>query len=193
MEGFTRKPSRDKGQVISQKIGPAMHFPQSIRYKGVFDMNELYKIIYDWLIARGYQVHESKYKTVSLSTGGKERSFDWNAHRKGEEMVMLWINLHFQIQDAEEIEVIQNGEKKKLMKGRVYIRIQLDIEYDYSERFAHTKLGQTMINFLMNFMWSKKVETYWEDKQRFKAYELVNIIKETLDFMTKGNEHFDVW
>ena len=39
----------------------------------------------------------------------------------------------------------------------------------------------------------QKIETYWEDKQRFKAYELVNIIKETLDFMTKGNEHFDVW
>ena len=106
---------------------------------------------------------------------------------------MLWINIHFQVQDAEQVEVVQNGEKKNLMKGRIYIRIQLDIEYDFSERAAYTKLGQTMIRFLMDFMWSKKVETYWEDKQRFKAYELVNLIKETLDFMTKGNEHFDVW
>ncbi len=193
MEGFTKDARYDKGQVTSYKVGEEIHYGQGIRYKGIFDLQELYKIIYDWLTARGYQVHEHKYRSIALQTGGKERSFDWNAHRKGEELVMLWLNLHFQVQDLIAIEVEQNGEKRKLTKGRIFIRVSCDIEYDFAERFAYTKWGQTIVKFIANFMWAKKVETYWEDKQRFKAYELINMIKETLDFMTKGNEHYDVW
>lgn len=195
MEGFTQNPVRYKGQVSSTKMGPTYteQMVQGVRYQGVFDLNELYKIIHDWLTARGYQVQESKYKSIALSDGGKERSFDWNAHRKANEFVMLHLNIHFQVQDLHTIVVERNDEKKNLTKGRLFIRVTQDLEYDFSERFAYSKFHKILLNFLGDFMWSKKIETYWEDKQRFKAYELVNLIKETLDFMTKGNEHFDVW
>lgn len=195
MEGFTQSPVRYKGQVSSKKMGPGYteHMFQGLRYKGVFDLHELYKIIHDWLTSRGYQVQESKYKSIALPDGGKERSFDWNAHRKGNEFLMLHITIHFQVQDLHEIEVERNGEKKKLTQGRLFIRVTQDVENDFSERFAYSGFHKKVLDFLVEFMWSKKIETYWEDKQRFKAYELVNVIKETLDFMTKGNEHFDVW
>lgn len=192
MEGYLRNPTRDKGQVKSEKVG-ADFLSQRLRFKGVFDLNDLYRIIYDWLVSRGYQVHEKKYKSIVLPGGGKERSFDWEAYRKGNEFVALWIWIHFQIQDAQEIEVVQNGETKKLVKGVLFIRISQDVEMDFSERFAYSKLHQTILAFMAGPMWNKKIETMWEDKQRFKAYELANLIKETLDFMTKGNEHFDVW
>lgn len=195
MEGFTQKPVRYKGQVSSPKYGPVYteHLYQGVRYQGVFDLNELYKIIHDWLTSRGYQVQESKYKSIALSDGGKERSFDWNAHRKANEFVMLHLNIHFQVQDLHHIELERNSEKKTLTKGRLFIRVSQDLEYDFSERFAYSRFHKVILDFMGNYMWGKKIETYWEDKQRFKAYELINLIKETLDFMTKGNEHYDVW
>ena len=190
MEGYVPSAAFDKGQVGGTKEESLY---QVIRYKGIFDLNELYKIIHDWLISRGYQVHESKYKTISLQSGGKERTFDWNAHRKVTDFVMYWINLHFQFQDATAIEVVKDGQKKTLYKGLVMIRIVHTVELDFSERMSRSKLHQSILKFMQTVMWRKKIDTLWEDKLRFKCYELMNIIKESLDFMTKGNEHYDVW
>ena len=190
MEGFTPLVSYNKGQVTGIKEESLY---QVIRYKGVFDINELYKIVHDWLISRGYQVHEAKYKTIALQTGGKERSFDWNAHRKVTEFVMYWINLHFQFQDIMDIEVVKDGKKKTLQKGLILIRLQHTVELDFGERMTRSKFHKSMVTFLQVVMWRKKLDTLWEDKLRFKCYELMNIIKESLDFMTKGNEHYDVW
>ncbi len=190
MEGFTRSPGFDKGQIGGLKDDT---LSQVLRYKGVFDINELYKIIHDWLISRGYQVHESKYKSIALQTGGKERSFDWNAHRKVTDFVMYWMNIHFQFQDVMDIEVVKDGQTKKLQRGLVLIRLTPALEVDFAERMGRSKFHKTMMSFLMTHMWKKKYDTLWEDKLRFKSYELMNIIKETLSFMTKGNEHYDVW
>ena len=190
MEGFLRSPGFDKGQIGSAKDDT---LSQVLRYKGVFDINELYKIVHDWLISRGYQVHESKYKSIMLQTGGKERSFDWNAHRKVTDFVMYWMNIHFQFQDVMDIEVVKDGQTKKLQRGLILIRITPGLEVDFAERMGRSKFHKTMMSFLMTHMWKKKYDTLWEDKLRFKSYELMNVIKETLNFMTKGNEHYDVW
>ncbi len=81
MEGFTRLAGRSKAQVSTVKLG-ADSVNQGLRYKGIFDLNEVYRIIYDWLVSKGFQVQESKYRSIVLPHGAKELSFDWNAHKK---------------------------------------------------------------------------------------------------------------
>ncbi len=190
MEGYTKHPQYSKGQVASNKDDTLY---QVIRFKGVFDINELYKIIYDWLISRGYTVNEHKYKSIALQTGGKERSFDWNAYRKVTDFLMYWMNIHFQFQDVMDIEVVKDGKPKKMQRGLVLIRIQPGLEFDFAERMTRNKFHTTIMSFMTTWMWKKKIDSLWEDKLRFKSYELMNLIKETLEFMTKGNEHYDVW
>jgi len=190
MEGFVRLP--DAGKDVPGEFEEGGLY-QVIRYKGIFDINELYRIIHDWLISKGYQVHESKYKSIALQTGGKERTFDWNAHRKMTEFITIWIRLHFQFQDIMEVEVVKDGKKVKLQKGLVMVRIEHHLEFDFSERMGRTAVGVAIVAFMQKVMWKKKIDSLWEDKLRFKCYELMNVIKETLDFMTKGNEHYDVW
>lgn len=190
MEGFTPPINAKKDQVAGYK-DPTLY--QVLRYKGVFDINELYRIIYDWLISKGYVVHESKYKSISLQTGGKEKTFDWQANKKVTEFVMYWMYVHFQFQDIMEVEVIKDGKKVKLQKGLVMVRIEPALEFDFTERFGKTKLEGAIMTFMTKIMWKKKIDSLWEDKLRFKSYELMNVIKETLDFMTKGNEHYDAW
>ncbi len=190
MEGFTQLPTT--GKDIPGEYGEESLY-QVLRYKGIFDLEELYNIIHDWLISKGYQVHESKYKSISLQTGGKEKTFDWNAHRKMTEFISIWIKLHFQFQDIIDVEVVKNNKKVKLQKGLLMIRIVHSLEFDFAERMGRTALSNTIVTFMTRFMWRKKIDSMWEDKLRFKCYELMNVIKETLDLMTKGNEHYDVW
>lgn len=190
MEGFVPLPTTGKEQVAGYKD---YSLYQVLRYKGIFDINDAYRIIHDWLISKGYEVHESKYKSISLQTGGVEKTFDWQAYRKMTEFIMIWIHLHFQFQDIMEVEVVKNGKKVKLQKGLVMVRIEHALEYDFSERLGKTKLDATIVKFMTTIMWKKKIDSLWEDKLRFKCYELMNVVKETFEFMTKGNEHYDVW
>lgn len=191
MEGFVPLPTAGKEQIGGEFEETSIY--QVIRYKGIFDINELYRIINDWLVSKGYQVQEHKYKSIALQTGGKERTFDWNAHRKMTEFITIWIFLHFQFQDMMEVEVVKEGKKVKLHKGLIMIRVQHKLEFDFSERMGKTKWSAAIVEFMQKAMWRKKIDTLWEDKLRFKTYELMNVIKEALDFMTKGNEHYDVW
>jgi hypothetical protein len=190
MKGFVRESSANRGQVTST-TDPSLQ--QTVRYKGIFDLDELYKIVHDWLTSRGYEVHEHKYKSIILGAGGKERSFDWNAYRPVTEFVMFWINVHWQVQDVIEVEVVKDGKKQKMHKGRLMVQIQHSVELDWNERLAYKEWHQSIVAFVRNFMYRKKIDTLWEDKLRFKSYELMNVVKETLDMMTKGNEHYDVW
>ena len=190
MKGFLKEPQSSRGQVTSDK---GYSLPQVIRYKGIFNLDELYKIVHDWLVSRGYQVHEHKYKSIILPHGGKERAFDWACFRPVTEFVMFHINVHFQIQDVVEVEVVKDGEKQSLHKGRILIRIQHAVELDWNERLAYKSWHQSILKFMGTVMYKKKMDTLWEDKLRFKCYELQNVVKEALDFMTKGNEHYDVW
>ncbi len=106
---------------------------------------------------------------------------------------MYWMNIHFQFQDLMDIEVIKDGKPKKMQRGLILIRIQPGLEFDFAERMTRDKFGKSIVGFMTTWMWKKKIDSLWEDKLRFKSYELMNLIKETLEFMTKGNEHYDVW
>ncbi len=163
-----------------------------IKYKGVFDIDALYKTIYDWLISRGYQVHESKFKSIDKSSN-REYQLDWGAFRKVTEFVMAWIYVHYQFCDTKTFEVVKDGEKKTLTKGLVFIRLRHELEYDYSHRFTKSPLHTHITKFFKDWMYRKKIDTLWEDKLRFKLYELQDVVKQALESQIAGNEHYDVW
>ena len=165
---------------------------QRILYKGVFDLKKLYKVVYDWLASRGYEVHESKFKTIQ-KPHGRERQFNWTAYRKVNEFIRFWVAIEWMFNDAQDIEVVENGKKKILTKAQMVIIIQHSIDMDFQRRFTKSALHRHLLAFTENWMFRKKIDTLWEDKLRFKMYELANYIKESLNMMTKGNEHFDVW
>ena len=118
---------------------------------------------------------------------------DWTSFSNETDFIRNWIDVSWRFIDVVEMEVVKDGQKKKLSKCIADIKIQHAIEFDYSERFVKTNFQIHALRFVEGWLFRKKVDTLWEDKLRFKAYELQNVIKETLEFQTRGNEHFDVW
>jgi hypothetical protein len=165
---------------------------QRILYKGIFDLQAVYQVVHDWLASRGYMVHESKFKTINKPVG-RERQLNWQAYRKVTEFVAFWVYVEWMFNDAVDFEVVENGKKKTLTKAQLVISVQHAVELDFARRFTKTELHRHLLSFMHNWMYRKKIDTLWEDKLRFKMYELVAHIKETLNMMTKGNEHYDVW
>jgi len=166
--------------------------PQMILFKGIFDFDELYKALHDWFIFRSYTFHESKYKLKSKDTG-KEKEIIWTAWRKETDFVKNWFDIHIQVWNIEPVEVIKDGEKKILTKGRLYVRVNGRIECDYDNRFEYSKFKQKLRQFLINFVIKGKIDSMWGDKVQFMQYKVLDVVKQTLDMQIKGNEHFDVW
>ena len=117
----------------------------------------------------------------------------WFGFRKVNNFLVYWVDIAFHFWDLNVIEVVKDGQKKKLYKGRLYVRLQFRLEFDYNNTFDNSKIKKGLRNFLLFYVMYRKFSSLWEDKLRFKCYDLMNIIKTTLDMQTKGNEHADVW
>jgi hypothetical protein len=165
---------------------------QIVRYRGIFDIEEVYKAAYDWLRSRGMEVQETKFKTYNRAHG-REHQIVWKAWNNETDFIRNWIFITWRFIDIVELEVVKDGKKKKLSKCQADIRIQHAIDFDYTERFTKTTLQIHALDFIQGWLFRKKIDTLWEDKLRFKCYELQNVLKETLEAQTKGNEHYDVW
>ena|SRR3989338_87075 len=173
-------------------VVPYNIIPLNILFKGIFDFDELYKKVYDWLTFRGFQLHETKFKKKAKEFG-LEIEVNWEAWMKLNEMVKNWYSLHFHIWDASYIETVVNGEKKKLMKARIFLRLERKVDFDYGGTYDESKLKKMLRKFLVQVVYKMYFDAFWEDKLRFKLYELSNVVKETLDMQIKGNESWDVW
>ncbi|MBI5392639.1 hypothetical protein HZA96_02105 [Candidatus Woesearchaeota archaeon] len=166
--------------------------PQQVMFKGIFDLDELQKVVRDWFIFRDYEFHERMYKTKATPRG-KETELLWFGFRKVNNFMMYWVDIHFHFWDLNIIEVVKDGQKKKLYKGRLYVRLMFRLEFDYNNTYDYSKIKRAIRHFLLWYVMYRKFSSLWEDKLRFKCYDLMNIIKTTLDMQTKGNEHADVW
>jgi len=176
---------------MSHKIGVGAP-NQKILFKGIFDFDELYRVMHDWFMFRGYTLHETKYKLKAKDTG-KEKEIQWQAWRKVNDILKSWFKIHIQVWNIEPIEVVKDGEKKILTKARLMIFVNGEVEIDYDDRFEGSKFKQTLRDFLVSFVIKGKIDSVWGDKVQFMQYKLLDVIKQTLDMQIKGNEHFDVW
>ncbi|MBT4825044.1 hypothetical protein HN695_00485 [Candidatus Woesearchaeota archaeon] len=166
--------------------------PQKIMFKGIFDFDELYRALYDWLVFRGYTFHERKYKAKSKDTG-KEREISWKAWRRVTDFYKYWFDIHIQAWNIEPIEVNKDGEKKILTKARLLIEVKGTIELDYDDRFETSKFKKALSEFLINFVFKSLIDSAWADKLQFMQYKVLDVVKHNLDMQIKGNDHFDVW
>ncbi|HLC64835.1 MAG TPA: hypothetical protein VJI46_01785, partial [Candidatus Nanoarchaeia archaeon] len=48
-----------------------------LRYKGVWDMDDLYKKMADWFRSRKYNFYERAFKHKTPTAFGKERQYNW--------------------------------------------------------------------------------------------------------------------
>lgn len=169
------------------------YIAQRIKFKGVIDWDEVYRVSYDWLISRGYEVHETKYKEKEASPIGPEYEADWQAWKRITEIYKWWIYIHYHFWDVHDVEIIKGGKKKKAIKGRMMALVYGKVEVDYTQQFEAAKWQKHLETFLLRYVWKKKLEGKWEDKLRFKVYELTNVMKTALGMEIKGSEFDDIW
>jgi hypothetical protein len=160
-----------------------------IRYKGVLDLEGLYRVVVQWLKSRRFWFHETTYKHKVPSPFGAEEEITFNGERKCTEYYRDDIRVYFHVWDQQEVEVIREGKKQKLIKAKVEIQIQGTLVLDWQGMFDRSPFMQKLRNFIHAHIIHEKIENIWHDELFYRTMKLQAVIKDYLDMQTKSHEY----
>ncbi|MEM4239608.1 MAG: hypothetical protein QXM31_00405 [Candidatus Woesearchaeota archaeon] len=146
-----------------------------LKHKGVFSKKEMMDVIHNWFTDNRYKFHASKYKIKA-----DEAEYEIKGEREVTEYVRYVIELHIWVRDLKEIEVIKDGEKKKMDEGNIQLELGAYLEFDYSKRFKGNKFIQWLHDIYQKYIIRQTIKDVWEDDLLLKQTELLAAIKEVL-------------
>jgi hypothetical protein len=160
-----------------------------VRYKGVLDLEGLYRVIVQWLKSRRFWFHETTYKHKVPSPFGAEEEITFNAERKCTEYYKDEIRIYTHIWDQQEVEVIKEGKKQKLIKAKVEIVISGTLTLDWQGMFDKSKFMQKIRTFMHAHLIHEKIENIWYDELYYRTIKLQAVIKDYIDMQSKSHEY----
>ncbi|HME86828.1 MAG TPA: hypothetical protein VKE88_00235 [Candidatus Nanoarchaeia archaeon] len=166
------------------------HEPGSsqIRFEGVFDWKEFYHTMVGWFKSRGYEFWEEK-NVRKPGTFGYEIEYEAKAVREESHYVKYTIEIKMHGWHMEDVEVIENGEKKQKNKtGMLVIEVNPKVELDWKERFEESKFKKKLRTLFHKHIIRKTVEQ-WVDKLYYECYLFQTKLRESLNMENKYNAY----
>lgn len=129
-----------------------------IKQKSVFDLTELYKLLYRWFELHGYDFQELEYKE-SIEAGGKHLEIRWIADKKMDDYVKFVIRPSFLVLGLQDVEIETQEGKVKTQKGEVEMRFDCYLEKDYDDKWK-TPLMRFLRGVYDKFIIKSRIEGY---------------------------------
>lgn len=159
--------------------------PIEIRYKGIIDWGGLYQLIRRWFADHKYTYIESRYKDKVASPFGNEVEIKATPFRRVNEFIKYTVKIETKLWDFKEFETTINGEKKHVTDGRMFIKIEAAVEFDYNKRFKtkfEKKLFKWLTTILRNYYGLKHFDNL--------AYSVYDLQKEIKEFLNMESQHY---
>lgn len=149
-----------------------------IKVKSVFDLSELYKLLYRWFETHGYDFQELEYRE-SLEAGGKSLEIRWYAEKKMDDYIKFVIKPSFFVVGLEKVEIEREGEKESTNKGEVEQRFDAYLLKDYDSKWEGPFL-RFLRTVYDKFLIKSRIEGY-EGQLHEELYTLLNEAKAFLN------------
>ncbi len=158
-----------------------------LKYRGVFDMDGLYRAMVAWMEGQKYEFHEQYYKHKVPSPLGAEQEMGWFGKRKVNPYVRFWIYIHFHIWDMKDVEVVRDGKKKKMLSGRMQMEMDGYVELDWQNMFSGNKFLVHLQDWMNKYVLFKKITGGWEDELYYRIHKLYYVVKDFLNMESVHN------
>lgn len=126
----------------------------TIHYRGKFDLDGLYKMQYKWFKDHNFDFYESLHKSKK-----PELELTWDAERKISGYIKQYVSLQYHFWGLHDIEVVEDGVKKKMNEGRFTLHFFLNVKTDYEESWEEekSKLRKRLKHFYENYIIKKEI------------------------------------
>lgn len=149
-----------------------------IRYSGEFDYEKVYLTIYNWLKRKRYEVQETyKHK---MTPKGAEVELSFKGGKKVTEFRKNKIEVEFKGWNITEQEVVKEGKKQKLNKGRLKITLSWTLQMDYNSKYDKSEFWIRVFNMMVYTFLYKKMVLDWAGSLVAETYDLHTTIKKSL-------------
>ena len=150
-----RMPFSDASQSMYPALPPGMK--GHIRFKGVWDMQDLYEFMINYLREKKYKFHEKVYKHKHPSPFGAERQYVWQAVKDETDIYKFIMDIYIHTYDAQDIQVkTKDGEIKTFTKGRIWLEFGGGLEMYTDDRWAQKSFWANVRMFINNHLMRKK-------------------------------------
>ena len=177
-------------KVDFQKEG----YYELINFSGYFDLKALYKYVYKWYSENKYKYQEKKYKQ-------KAGEIEWSilGSKKVDEYAKFNISFSLHLYGdgtgptpVDEMEVVKDGVKKKMVKGRVHITISGSIETGYADSFGENKWNKTYLrrwlqNFFEKTVLKQDIDVKYVDHLYYEVLNFYEGVKKHLGMYAIGS------
>ncbi len=135
-------------------------FRQKVKHTGVFDFKELYRILTDWMLEKGYDLNEKSYKEVIGPGGAREIEIEWDAVRKVSDYFRNQLKAKWHLMGLTKVDVEIDGVKQKMDKGYFEVEISAILQKDYEDRWANRPLIKFFRTFYDKYLIKERTEQF---------------------------------
>ena len=150
-----------------------------IKHQAIFDLGELYKIMFRWFAQHNYDFQEKEYMEKALPNDSKQLEIAWFGRRKISDYIRFHIDVKFLIIGLKSTEVEIDSIKKKLDSGSLEMRFSAYIEKDYEDKWVNPPM-KFLREVYDKFIIRRRLEDY-EEQIHDEVYELMNEVKAFLN------------
>lgn len=160
-----------------------------IQYKGIFDLDDIYLSIADFFRHKKFKLYEIQQRHRRPGPFGAELYYHYRATRKVEDYYSWEVNIVIETFDLRDVEVVlKDGTKKKMSKGRLWVQIRGQVDYDYEGNWKKSVFLAQLQNFYNKYIIKKRIESVWWDQLQYKiVIALHTLIKERLKMASEGS------
>jgi hypothetical protein len=154
-----------------------------LKYRGIFDFAGLYKMIANWFMDKAYYLDEPLYKHKVPFPSGAEQEIKLQGWKKVDEYLRYNIKIFIHAYDMRDVEVVKEGQVKKLTYARMFIEIDGWLDFDYQGRFD-TPFTLYVRDYMNKMFYWRDLIAIWWDRIYYEVFKLHQCIKEYLEFET---------
>lgn len=162
-----------------------------LKYKGVWDMQDLYEFVADFFSKNKFKFYEVRYIHKQPSPFGPENYHVWQATREVEEYYRFVIDIFLHTYETQDVEmVMKDGTKRVFTKGRIWIQFRGKVETDYDKKWDEKAFYANLKNFYHKYVIWKKILGLWWDNMYYNVFlKLQSQVKERLKMESEAFEH----
>ncbi|MBW3003978.1 hypothetical protein KY328_05825 [Candidatus Woesearchaeota archaeon] len=134
----------------------------TLEYNGLFDTNELYRLIDGYLSEKKYDKFE-KRNIEQVTPSGKHIELELNPWKTVTDYTKLWMKITILMTNVKEVEVEKDGIKIKLNQGNVHIVFDGYVETDKENKWEGTPLFTFFRTIVDKYVIKRYVQS-WENE-----------------------------
>ncbi|MFC1685507.1 hypothetical protein ACFLZZ_00615 [Nanoarchaeota archaeon] len=153
-------------------------FEEKLVHDGIFDLKNTYNFLYTLLTDDEFSMEENSYKEKNAGTS-KEIEIAWTAKKKISDYFRFLVKISWRVLGMQTVEVTKDGQKVKMNKGLLEIKIAGFLERDYENKWESSALYKFLRGVYDQFVVAKTIKGY-EGKLGEEMSAAINQLKSFL-------------